>query len=199
MRLSNKTSNQTKPNQTKQNRKNMEKTSKSERGKGHEKGNETVKIQKPLQKSIQQSPGSAPPPTLHSVPHSASHSTKIFAIVRMRGVVRIAPGIEETLTKLNIRRVNYCTLIRDAPNLHGMLQKAKDYITWGEASPDLIKALEKKAEPDPRDPKKKKPFFRLNPPRGGYGRKGIKTSFNQSGASGYRGEKINHLIQRMLM
>ena len=177
----------------------MEKTSKSESGKGHEQESENVKIQKPLQKSMQKSPDLASHPAPHSASHPASHSTKIFAVVRMRGVVRIAPRIEETLTKLNIHRVNYCTLIRDAPNLHGMLQKAKDYITWGEASPDLIKTLEKKAEPDPRDPKKKKPFVRLNPPRGGYGRKGIKTSFNQSGASGYRGEKINHLIQRMLM
>ncbi len=154
----------------------IEKTSKSEtpKEKGKEKGKEKT----------------APTP---------ANATKTWAVVRMRGTVRIAPAIAETLVKLNICRVNYCTLLHDAPNLHGMLQKAKDYITWGEASPDTIKALEKKAEPDPRDPRKKKPFFRLNPPRGGYGRKGIKTSFNQSGASGYRGEKINHLIQRMLM
>ena len=40
--------------------------------------------------------------------------------------------------------------------------------------------------------------FYLNPPRKGFERKGIKVSFKAGGALGYRGEKINDLIQRML-
>ena len=40
--------------------------------------------------------------------------------------------------------------------------------------------------------------FRLNSPRKGYGRKGIKVSFNEGGALGYRGNKINDLIKRMI-
>ena len=40
-----------------------------------------------------------------------------------------------------------------------------------------------------------KPVFRLHPPRKGY--EGIKRSFKEGGALGYRGEKINHLIRRM--
>lgn len=43
-----------------------------------------------------------------------------------------------------------------------------------------------------------KPFFRLHPPRKGYGRKGIKQHFKVGGALGYRGEKINDLILRMI-
>lgn len=41
-------------------------------------------------------------------------------------------------------------------------------------------------------------FFRLSPPRKGFERKGIKVQFSQGGALGYRKEKINELIQRML-
>ncbi len=43
-----------------------------------------------------------------------------------------------------------------------------------------------------------KPFFRLRPPRGGFERGGIKKHFKEGGALGYRGEKINELIEKML-
>ena len=43
-----------------------------------------------------------------------------------------------------------------------------------------------------------KPFFRLLPPRKGFERKGTKKHFAMGGALGYRKEKINDLIQRML-
>ena len=48
------------------------------------------------------------------------------------------------------------------------------------------------------DGKKIKPFFRLNPPAKGFGRKGIKVSFKAKGALGYRADKINDLIKRMI-
>ena len=41
-----------------------------------------------------------------------------------------------------------------------------------------------------------KPVFRLNPPRKGY--EGIKRSFVNKGALGYRGEKISILIEKMV-
>jgi large subunit ribosomal protein L30 len=41
-----------------------------------------------------------------------------------------------------------------------------------------------------------KPLFRLNPPKKGY--EGIKRSFKNGGALGYRGKEINNLIKRML-
>ena len=43
-----------------------------------------------------------------------------------------------------------------------------------------------------------KPFFRLNPPVKGFDRKGIKVPFSLGGALGYRKEKINDLIKRMV-
>ena len=41
-----------------------------------------------------------------------------------------------------------------------------------------------------------KPLFRLSPPKKGY--EGIKRSFKNSGALGYRGKEINKLIGRMI-
>jgi len=41
-----------------------------------------------------------------------------------------------------------------------------------------------------------KPIFRLNPPKKGY--EGIKRSFTNKGALGYRGKDINKLIERMI-
>ena len=41
-----------------------------------------------------------------------------------------------------------------------------------------------------------KPVFRLSPPKKGY--EGVKRAFTVGGALGYRGDKINQLIRRML-
>lgn len=43
-----------------------------------------------------------------------------------------------------------------------------------------------------------KPFFRLKPPQKGFEREGIKKPFSMGGALGYRKEKINELIRRMM-
>ena len=47
-----------------------------------------------------------------------------------------------------------------------------------------------------RDIPEIKPLFRLSPPKKGY--EGIKRSFTNDGALGYRGKEINKLIGRML-
>ena len=43
-----------------------------------------------------------------------------------------------------------------------------------------------------------KQFFKLNPPRSGFERKGIKVPFSLGGALGYRKNNINDLIKRMV-
>ncbi len=43
-----------------------------------------------------------------------------------------------------------------------------------------------------------KKFFKLSPPRHGFERKGIKVPFSMGGVLGYRKDKINDLIQRMI-
>ncbi len=43
-----------------------------------------------------------------------------------------------------------------------------------------------------------KPFFRLSPPIKGFERKGVKKPFSTGGVLGYRKEKINALLERMI-
>ncbi len=43
-----------------------------------------------------------------------------------------------------------------------------------------------------------KPYFRLSPPIKGFGRKGTKLQFSLGGTLGYRKEKINELLKRMI-
>ena len=42
---------------------------------------------------------------------------------------------------LNLTRVNHATLIPDNVTYSGMLQKSKDYVTWGEVDAETIETL----------------------------------------------------------
>ncbi|MGA1822111.1 MAG: 50S ribosomal protein L30 [Thermoplasmatota archaeon] len=64
-----------------------------------------------------------------------------IAVVRVRGTLNIKPEIRETLKFLRLNRVNHCVVIPDNPVYRGMLQKAKDYVTWGEIEPDVMSKL----------------------------------------------------------
>jgi len=142
--------------------------------------------------------------------------TAQLAAIRIRGVISLSGKIESTLRMLRLYKNNYCAVVPDTPIYIGMLKKAKDYLTWGELDDETFKLLvEKKAEAfngrvsDSKEKikysdffvfndRKLKKYFRLNPPRKGFGRKGIKHSYKQGGALGYRGAKINDLIKRMV-
>jgi len=54
-----------------------------------------------------------------------------IAVIRMRGTVKIKNDIRDTLAMLRLNRVNHCVLIKESPQYLGMLQKTKDYVTWG--------------------------------------------------------------------
>jgi large subunit ribosomal protein L30 len=122
-----------------------------------------------------------------------------IAVVRVRGVIGPYFDIRRTLELLKLHRKNCCTVLPNSPNMVGMLKVAKDYVTWGEIDDETYKLLvERRGQKDPKDPKKVLNTFNLAPPRKGYGRKGIKQPFAASGALGYRGEKMNDLVKRML-
>jgi len=142
---------------------------------------------------------------------------KKIAVIRIRGLTGIKKDIKDTLNMLRLYRKNYCVVFYNVPSVMGMIKKVKDYITWGEVNEETYKLLfEKRGEEYKEretDSKKKidyknkyfvfnnkryKKFFRLNPPRGGFERKGIKRPFSNGGALGYRGEKINELVKKMV-
>ena len=143
-------------------------------------------------------------------------NSKQLAAIRVRGITGVKTKVGDTLNMLRLYKNNYCCVFPNKPIYVGMLKKAKDYITWGEIDDETFKELVDKRgeefhgrESDSKGKikyndfavfgnKKIKKSFRLNPPRKGFERKGIKHSFQQGGALGYRGEKINDLIKRMI-
>ncbi len=130
----------------------------------------------------------------------ASEESKELGVILIRGLIHVEKGIKDTLQMLNLKHSFNCVVIKDTPVHRGMMQKCKDYITWGEIGREVVKELEAKKQKMVVYKGKEKilPFFRLQPPRGGFERKGIKTSFQKKGALGYRGSKINDLIIKMI-
>lgn len=124
-----------------------------------------------------------------------------IAIIRIRGGVGIKSEIRDTLTMLRLYRKNYCVVVDDKPEIVGMINKVKDYVTYGEIDETVLKLLTEKRGAKTKDKDGKevmKKFFRLSPPRKGFERKGIKVSFKAGGALGYRDTKINDIIKRMV-
>ena len=138
-----------------------------------------------------------------------------LVVVLVRGMVSMTQDAKDTLQMLRLTHKNYAVVVNNTPPMMGMINKVKDFVTCGEISDDTFKELVAKRGLEflsrVEDSKKKytyktlvvngkhyKPYFRLNPPRHGFGRKGIKVAFRAGGALGYRAEKINDLIQRML-
>lgn len=68
----------------------------------------------------------------------------VYAVVRVRGTVNVRHDIKKTLEMLRLNRVNHCVLVEENESYKGMLQKAKDYITWGEIEKDTLVELIKK-------------------------------------------------------
>ncbi len=140
-----------------------------------------------------------------------------LAVVRLRGRVGLRRDVKTTMEMLNIVRTHSCAVVDNNPSMAGMIKKVKDFVTFGEIDDDTLKLLvEKKAKPykgrvkDSKglieykskyfefNKKKYMPCFRLDPPKGGFERMGIKKSFKQGGSLGDRGKKINDLIKRMI-
>ncbi|MDH4213149.1 MAG: 50S ribosomal protein L30 [Candidatus Thorarchaeota archaeon] len=70
-----------------------------------------------------------------------SEDEKVILAIRIRGQVRVRPQIEDTLNKLLLGRLHQARLIKATPSLEGMIAKAKDYITWGVPSEEVIEKL----------------------------------------------------------
>ena len=64
-----------------------------------------------------------------------------YAVIRVRGTVNIKPDINKTLQLLNLTRANHCVILEEEPITKGMLQVAKDFVTWGEINKDVLLKL----------------------------------------------------------
>ncbi|MDR2966765.1 MAG: 50S ribosomal protein L30 [Methanobacteriaceae archaeon] len=65
----------------------------------------------------------------------------MFLVIRVRGTTGVNRDIADTLKMLRLHRINHAVLVEDNPSYKGMLQKAKDYITWGEVDNDTLSEI----------------------------------------------------------
>ena len=142
---------------------------------------------------------------------------KRIAVVKVRGNINVPQRVRDTMGMMNLTRVNHCVIIDDRETYRGMLQKAKDYITWGEVSPESVeKMLTKRGKVEDFGKYKSAkefvgaymkfeaelsdigagPVFRLSPPKKGY--ESTKRQYAKKGSLGNRGEAINQLLARMI-
>ncbi len=152
----------------------------------------------------------------------------MIAVVKVRGSVNLNPETRETLRLLMLFKPNNMTLVPEEKQFMKMVEKVKDYVTFGKIDASVLaKVLEKRGrignKPITEEDLKRlkvgsyaelaeailsgkmtfkqagiSRVFRLKPPRKGYERKGIKKPFSVGGALGNRREKINELIKRMI-
>lgn len=142
----------------------------------------------------------------------------MLALVRVRGIRGVSPRITRTLEFLRLTKPNHCVVLEDTPQNKGMLNMAKDYITYGPVDEEMIFALlmkrgtrgakalkEVASEDEVRSAVKEimggkrvrdfaDPVFRLRPPRKGY--KDIKIAWPR-GDLGAR-DDIKPLLRRMM-
>src|SRR3989338_671121 len=142
--------------------------------------------------------------------------------VRVRGNAKLRKTIEATMQMMNLKAVNNVATLTDKKVTEGMLQKAKDYVTWGTITKDTFtKMLLKWAKTvdnakvtegflkeqntsvdELYEGKKKfkdaniKATIRLHPTRKGY--EGVKRPYSMKGALGNRKDKLDELVQRMI-
>ena len=142
----------------------------------------------------------------------------MLIVVRIRGGVKMRQDIFDTLRLLRLNRNMHAIIINANPVYKGMLQMAKDAITWGEIGELLVEQLLAKRGRKEGNVKLTneevkaalkalkegkglkaagvKPVLRLSPPSGGF-KHSIKQHWPK-GELGYRGKEIEALVRRMM-
>ncbi|MBY6294246.1 hypothetical protein GLU60_02560 [Nanohaloarchaea archaeon H01] len=115
----------------------------------------------------------------------------MIAAVKVRGSIDARHKAKRTLQDLNLDKKNQCILFEDSDSIRGMLDLAKDYITFGEVSEETIEALEERKgeEIEAGD------SVNLSPPSGGF--RDTKKQVGQGGSLGER-DNMDELVQKMV-
>ena len=152
----------------------------------------------------------------------------MFLVIRVRGTTGVIQNIADTLDMLRLNRISHAVLVEENPSFEGMLQKAKDYITWGEVDEELLAAMIAKRGRLPGNVKVTDEYVAENTDYNDIqeltkalinsdvkladvgikpvfrlhpprkGYEDIRLSVKEGGSLGYRGEGINDLAKRML-
>jgi large subunit ribosomal protein L30 len=148
-----------------------------------------------------------------------------FVVLRIKGSVNVPHWAKYTLDSLNLYKKFWATILPETPESLGMLRKIKEFVAWSHVDAGLVKELiEKRGKTSGSKPVLKeagpynsidalasdiaedkvrlsslqviKPWFALNPPRGGFKRK-TKTQYNQKGILG-EDRELADIIRRMI-
>src|SRR3990167_9503533 len=65
----------------------------------------------------------------------------MIAAVRIRGISGVSRDKQLTFNLLRMFNKNYCVVVQNTKNYIGMLNKLKDYITWGEINEETLLLL----------------------------------------------------------
>jgi large subunit ribosomal protein L30 len=152
----------------------------------------------------------------------------MIAAIRVRGTTGIKKDIADTLMMLRLNQINHAVLIDENPSYTGMLQKGKDYITWGEIDAETLAKVIAKRGRLVGDVKITDEYLKENTDYSSVeelakavveskatledagikpvfrlhpprkGYKSTKKTYNEGGSLGYRGEKIGELIVKMI-
>lgn len=106
----------------------------------------------------------------------------MLAAIRLKGGIEARGDIKDTMLILGMRKKLAMAVLADSPATRGMLGKAQNFIAWGELSGEMEKQIRAR-------------MLQLRPPKGGF--RSLKQMYPR-GDLGYRGEKINDLIKRMM-
>ncbi len=151
----------------------------------------------------------------------------MFFVIRVRGSTGVIADIKDTLDLLNLTRISHAVLVEENPSMKGMLQKAKDYLTWGEIDAEtLTDIIEKRGKLVGGD-KVTEEYLKENTDFSSFeelanalinaeikakdinmkpvfrlhpprkGYESIRLTYNEGGTLGYRGEEIIDLAKRM--
>ena len=63
---------------------------------------------------------------------------KSILVIRIRGTINVSQRERDTMRFLRVDKNNYASIIDDRADYKGMLQKAKDWITWGEPTVETV-------------------------------------------------------------
>ena len=64
-----------------------------------------------------------------------------YAVIRVRGQPDVSYDIEYTMGLLGVNKVNHCAIVPENASTKGMLQKVKDYTTYGEINAETLAQL----------------------------------------------------------
>ncbi len=63
------------------------------------------------------------------------------ALVQIRGEVDMSEGVRDTISMLNLGRVNHCTLVPETETYRGMITKVNDWVAHGTPSDETVALL----------------------------------------------------------